>query len=210
MKRSYLTLSLLALAVLGITSCQGMLDEANGFSTSMDNSIQVNAMIGSSAVTKTGLPTSAETTPDLLKTDGGGFNLFAWQGTNTGTPTIDATKFLWDDSTGKFVENGSSTIHYWPEGIVKFWAYAVDNEPVESGLPTLTSEDSKDAFTKSYTVSDETQDDPVLAYTAQYKHADDNYVNLTFQHLLSRVSVNAYAPYFTNGYIRLLSFGFTA
>ena len=210
--KHYFILSLLAFAVLGITSCQDMLDEANGFSTSMDNSIQVNAMIGNSAVTRaSGAPTSSETTTDLLKTDDGGFNLFAWQGVTADNKTIiPATTFSWSDTDSKFVENGSSTAHYWPEGIVKFWAYAVDNKSVESGLPTLDSADSKDTFTKSYTVSAETQDDPVLAYTAQHKHADDNYVNLTFQHLLSRVSVNACAPYFTNGYVRLLSFGFTS
>ena len=52
------------------------------------------------------------------------------------------------------------------------------------------------------------QNDPVLAVATYSAKPDDNAVDLQFQHLLSRISINVYAPLFTENTVCLLDFGF--
>lgn len=174
-----------------------------GLSVSMGNTIEVCAMMGNHVGTRA-VPDNAETTTAALTS----FNLFAWQ-ENADAPIIDAK---YAGSNGTFNDaSQDATPHYWPEGTVKFWAYALNNAAPgeEDAVPTLNNDADGVTFAWDVLSDDaELQNDPVLAYNAQPKNEDDNKVSLTFQHLLSRVGVNVYAPKYNQNTVRLLGFGF--
>lgn len=199
-KTWFLAAFVAATAGMMLTACSDTMD---GQSISMGNTIEVRAMMGNHVGTRA-VPTNAETTTASLT----GFNLFAWQA-DVESPVIDAK---YAGSNGTFNDaSQDATPHYWPEGTVKFWAYALNNAVPGEGVATPVLNDAADGVTFAWDVlSDdaELQNDPVLAYNAQPKNEDDNKVNLTFQHLLSRVGVNVYAPKYNQNTVRLLGFGF--
>lgn len=202
MKKIYYYAAFLAAATgLTLTSCS---DAMEGDSVSMDNTIQVRAMMGNQIGSRS-VPDVAETTTAALK----GFSLFAWQ-TDVSNPIIDAN---YTGSNGTFNDaTPEATPHYWPEGTVNFWAYALNNNApgTTTRVPELNEGNTGLEFSWDVHVDDASiQNDPVLAFNAQPKNEDDNIVSLTFQHLLSRVGVNVYAPKYNQNTVRLLGFGFT-
>lgn len=201
MKKTFFSAAFVA-ATLGLTltACSDTMEVQ---SVSMGNTIEVRAMMGNQVGTRS-LPTNAETTTAALT----GFKLFAWQ-TDAASPIIDAN---YAGSNGTFNDaTQGATPHYWPEGTVKFWAYAINNAApaADAAVPALNNDANGVTFAWDVTEEAEAlQNDPVLAYTAQPKNEDDNKVSLTFQHLLSRVGVNVYAPKYNQNTVRLLGFGF--
>lgn len=201
MKKIYYYAAFLAAATgLTLTSCS---DAMEGDSVSMDNTIQVRAMMGNQIGSRA-VPDVAETTTAALK----GFSLFAWQ-TDVSNPIIHAN---YTGSNGTFNDaTPEATPHYWPEGTVNFWAYALNNNApgTTTRVPELNEGNTGLKFSWDVHVDDASiQNDPVLAFNAQPKNEDDNIVSLTFQHLLSRVGVNVYAPKYNQNTVRLLGFGF--
>lgn len=199
-KTWFLAAFVAATAGMMLTACSDTMD---GQSISMGNTIEVRAMMGNHVGTRA-VPDNAETTTASLT----GFNLFAWQA-DVESPVIDA-KYAGSKGTFNDVTQ-DATPHYWPEGIVKFWAYAFNNAAPSEDDATPTLNNDADGVTFAWDVltdDAEIQNDPVLAYTAQPKNEDDNKVSLTFQHLLSRVGVNVYAPKYNQNTVRLLGFGF--
>lgn len=206
MKKIFNLLSFAIAALFTMTACS---NEIEGESTAMDNTIEVKAMVGSDVAaraTTAVAPEDATTTTAELA----GFTLDAWL--TYGTKLIDGATYT--KANDKFTKPGAPA--YWPVGVLTFVAQANNNGTV--AMPIELTEDET-AISGSYAVGNTTkvnaedvlalQDDPVLAVTLSAKPQTSNAVGLTFQHLLSRVGVNIYAPKYNTNTVRVLDFGFS-
>lgn len=206
MKKIFNISSFALAALLAMTACS---NEIEGESTAMDNTIEVNAMVGSDVATRATTALAPEfgttTTEDLAK-----FKLDAWL--TYGTKLIDGAAYT--KANGKFTKAGNPT--YWPVGTLTFVAQANNNGTDD--MPIELSE-GETGITGSYVIEKSTkataedvialQNDPVLAVTLSAKPQTSNAVSLTFQHLLARVGVNLYGPKYNTNTVRVLDFGFS-
>ena len=213
----------LCLAALSAAACTGFLDTAEGYSTSLGNAIEVNAMIGGTAEAMTRAVTSSEvTTATLTKFWMWGYNdTTAIRGTlpiQNGDPiTIRLSNREFTDAAVKGTFTDDVT-YYWPNAQVKFIAVSStegtdpadtlrENRKLVVSSTGLTAEDF--TIEKSLKLTDFTnQEDYIVAVNKTAKPAASNKISLTFQHMLSRVSINAYAPEFTTKHPSLACFGF--
>lgn len=196
MKTSYYLSALAATGMLALTSCS---DELQGTSVSMDNAIEVRAMVGTEVNARA--LTSAETTTANIAN----FFMSAYDANGHAIISPDA------NGKGKFVKSDSKwsdgSIYYWPTGNVKFMAVACSDGTNPAGISVANSGITAEGF--AVEASGETyaqQKDYVAAVLTSAKPAEGNAVNLHFQHLLSRVSINAYAPHIEN--VKLNAFQF--
>lgn len=206
MKKIFNLSSIAIAALLAMTACS---NEIEGESTAMDNTIEVNAMVGSDVAARATTAVAPEdattTTADLA-----GFTLDAWL--TYGTKLIDGAAYT--KANGKFAKTGAPT--YWPVGTLTFVAQANNNGTTT--MPIALTEDET-GVSGSYVIEKSTkvtaedvlalQNDPVLAVNLSAKPVTSNAVSLTFQHLLSRVGVNIYAPKYNTNTVRVLDFGFS-
>ena len=205
MKRiNYIILSFL-MSALALSSCSKAIDEAQGVSTAMGNTITVNAMVGSNVATKA-FAEGQSTTADALSS----IKLSAW---NENAAAI--TNATYTKSNDKWSTSG---LYYWATGAYTFIAWANNNEAATAtDILGNAAVESPSQVSGTYTVersvtdgSNPTaaQNDPVLAVATYAAKPDNNAVDLQFQHLLSRISINVYAPLFTENTVCLLDFGF--
>ena len=207
MKRNnYIILSVLTLAsALVLSSCSKDEDEILSNSTAMDNTITVNAMVGSNVATKA-FAAEQSTTADALQS----ISLSAWNESTAAISNATYTK-----TNDKWSTSG---LYYWATGAYTFIAWANNNAAATAtGILGNAAVEGTSQVSGTYTVersvtdgSNPTaaQNDPVLAVATYAAKPDDNAVDLQFQHLLSRISINVYAPLFTENTVCLLDFGF--
>lgn len=196
MKTSYYLSALAAAGMLAMTSCS---DEVEGASVSIDNAIEVRAMVGTDINARA--LTSAETTTANIAN----FFMNAYDANNNAIISVG------DNGKGKFVKSANKwsdgNIYYWPTGTMKFMAVACSDGTNPAGITVASSGITAESF--AVEASGETyaqQKDYVAAVLSSAKPAEGNAVSLHFQHLLSRVSVNAYAPHIAN--VKLNAFQF--
>lgn len=196
MKTSYYLSALAAAGMIAMTSCS---DEVQGVSVSMDNAIEVRAMVGTEVNARA--LTSAETTTANIAN----FFMNAYDTNGNAIISTDAT------GKGKFQKSGNKwtdgNVYYWPTGNIKFMAVACSDGTQPSGITVSNSGITAEDF--SVEASGETyaqQKDYVAAVLTSAKPAEGNAVSLHFQHLLSRVSINAYAPHIQNVTLRAFQF----
>ena len=185
-----------------LVSCSDHLDNAEGVSVSMDNEIQITAMLDNEVATRASSFGSAT----LTKSNISEFYMNAYKSDNS--PLISIIKVDNAYTAGKFTPvaetekwtDGASIPYYWPTGDVKFMAIACSDgtQPAinitSTGLTMTGFQVEKSSGEK---VEDEpnylTQQDYIAAVTTA--NADESFtVGLQFQHLLSRLSLNMWAP----------------
>lgn len=171
-----------------LTACS---DEMEGQSTAMDNAIQVNAMIADQLGTDVRAVNSTESTTANLKS----FYLTAYSQAEVAEGAlIDGAKFV-RQANGKWTDGAT---YYWPLNAVRFVAVAASDQ---SEPDFEISEDNITAtgFTVETSGADNfvEQKDYIAAVKTTEKPEDTNVIGLNFQHLLSRVCINAYAPGFS-------------
>ena len=193
-----------------LSSCTDYLDEAAGESVSMDNEIQITAMLDDEVATRAMSFNSATLTTANIKA----FYMNAYKSDDSAL--ISIAKSGDNYTTGKFTPvteeeqealagtekwtDGASLPYYWPTGNVKFMAIACSDgtQPAisiaKSGLTMTDFQVEKSSGEEVVGEADFlTQQDYIAAVTTA--NADDSFtVGLQFQHLLSRLSLNMWAP----------------
>lgn len=183
-----------------LASCS---DEMEGQSTAMDNTIQVNAMIASQLGTDARAVTSAETTTANLKS----FYLTAYNEEHvTQGALIDGTKFV-RQSNSKWTDGKT---YYWPLDEVRFIALAASDESKLENFTVTNDNITATGFTVEPSGADNfvEQKDYVAAVKDTYKPEDSNVIGLNFQHLISRISVDAYAPNYSENKVSFAAVAF--